>query len=135
MDGDLNTAPAALDQVSTPAILLMVIAGLGLAGGVFSIVVNTAGMAIGSQMRESQAIMNLASGAFGIAMALLSLMANAVILFGAMKMKRLQSFGLSMTAAILALVPCMTCCCLGLPVGIWALVVLNKPEVKGAFSR
>ena len=32
------------------------------------------------------------------------------------------------------MVPCISPCCLvGLPIGIWALVVLNKPEVKGSF--
>jgi hypothetical protein len=31
-------------------------------------------------------------------------------------------------------VPCISPCCLvGLPIGIWALVVLNKPEVKSSF--
>lgn len=134
MEGDVKD-PFALEQVSTPAIFLMVVAGLGLAGGVVSILVNTLGMAVGSQLKESRAMMNVASGAFGIAMAFLSIAANAVILYGAIKMKRLQSFGLAMAASILALVPCMTCCCLGLPVGIWALVILNKPEVKGAFSK
>jgi hypothetical protein len=39
-----------------------------------------------------------------------------------------------MTASILALAPCISPCCLvGLPIGIWALVVLSKPEVKSSF--
>jgi hypothetical protein len=37
-------------------------------------------------------------------------------------------------AAILAMVPCLTpCCFLGLPVGIWALVVLNRAKIKSEF--
>ena len=37
-------------------------------------------------------------------------------------------------ATIIAMVPCISPCCLvGLPIGIWALVVLMKPEVKAAF--
>jgi hypothetical protein len=42
----------------------------------------------------------------------------------------------SFIASILAMIPCFTsCCCLvGLPIGIYALVVLNKPEVKSAFT-
>ena len=51
-----------------------------------------------------------------------------------MKMKKLESYGWAMTASILALAPCISPCCLvGLPIGIWALVVLAKPEVKSAF--
>lgn len=38
-------------------------------------------------------------------------------------------------AAILAMIPCVSpCCLLGLPLGIWALIVLLKPEVKAAFQ-
>jgi hypothetical protein len=59
---------------------------------------------------------------------------GAAILFGALKMMRLQSYGWAMAAAILAVIPCLSpCCCLGIPFGIWALVVLSKPEVKAAF--
>jgi hypothetical protein len=33
------------------------------------------------------------------------------------------------------MIPCISpCCLLGLPIGIWALVVLLKPEVKAAFT-
>jgi hypothetical protein len=40
-----------------------------------------------------------------------------------------------MTAAILAMIPCLSSCCIvGLPLGIWALVVLSKPEVKSEFD-
>jgi hypothetical protein len=49
-------------------------------------------------------------------------------------MKNLQSYGLAMTASIVAMIPCISpCCILGLPFGIWALVILNRPEVKAAF--
>ncbi len=58
---------------------------------------------------------------------------NAVITYGAVKMKNLKSFGLAMTASILALIPCGSCWLLGIPFGIWALVVLSRPDVKSAF--
>ena len=58
----------------------------------------------------------------------------AFILFGALKMKKLESYGLAMAASIIAMIPCFSpCCLLGLPIGIWAVVVLSKPEVKSAF--
>jgi hypothetical protein len=57
-----------------------------------------------------------------------------LILYGAMKMKKLERYGWAITASILALVPCVSPCCLvGAPFGIWALVVLSKPEIKSAF--
>jgi hypothetical protein len=52
-----------------------------------------------------------------------------------MKMQKLENHQLAFTASILAMIPCVSpCCFLGLPFGIWALVVLNKPEVKSQFT-
>lgn len=56
-----------------------------------------------------------------------------IIIMGALKMKSLQSYGLAMTSSILAMIPCLSCCIIGLPIGIWSIVVLSKPEVKSAF--
>jgi len=40
-----------------------------------------------------------------------------------------------MAAAIVACVPfCSPCVVLGIPFGIWALVVMAKPEVRAAFQ-
>lgn len=59
---------------------------------------------------------------------------GSLIIMGATKMKKLTSYGFAMTACILAMIPCVNCCLLGLPFGIWGLVVLNKAEVKDAFE-
>jgi hypothetical protein len=54
---------------------------------------------------------------------------------GSVKMIKLSSRGWATTAAALNLLPIGTfCCCITLPVGIWALVVLGKPDVKAAFA-
>ena len=54
---------------------------------------------------------------------------------GAISMVRRGSRGLAMTAAILAMVPGLSCCCIaGLPLGIWSLIVLNNPDVKSSFQ-
>jgi hypothetical protein len=58
---------------------------------------------------------------------------GVAIIIGALKMMRLQSHGWAMTASILALLPCGPANLLGLVVGIWSLVVLNRPNVKAAF--
>jgi len=66
--------------------------------------------------------------------AVIGLVVSGVIFFGAMKMKSLENYGLAMAASIIAMIPCFSpCCLLGLPIGIWALVVLTKPDVKSAF--
>lgn len=71
------------------------------------------------------------STAFGI----LSLLIAPVVIFGAVQMMKGRKYGLSKTAAILAVIPFTSCCFLiGIPFGIWALVVLSKPDVKAVFN-
>jgi hypothetical protein len=59
-----------------------------------------------------------------------------IILLGAVKLLNLTGVGLPIAASILAMIPCTSsCCCLiGLPAGIWALVVLNRPDVRAAIA-
>jgi hypothetical protein len=74
------------------------------------------------------------AGPIGIVSTALQLFLSALVLIGAIKMLSLRNYVLSVAAAIVALVPCATpCCVLTLPFGIWALVVLNRPDVKANF--
>jgi len=130
----------AYSALSAPAVLLMVTAGLGIAWQLFGMAWNVLAMVgvvaaphFGQMPQEMQAIQAL-SGGLGILFSVIGILIGVVVLLGAIKMKNLQAYGFAMTSAILALVPCVSpCCLLGLPVGIWALVVLSKPEVKAAF--
>ncbi len=64
---------------------------------------------------------------FGMAM-------SALVFIGAYRMKRLRSHRLAEVAAVVAMIPCISpCCLLGLPFGIWAILVLEDPSVKAAF--
>jgi hypothetical protein len=123
----------ALDKVSLPATLLLVTASLGLLAsvcGTFGVVANMSGL---NQQQGDPTILAILNG-INIVSIVAGFVANIVILLGALRMKNLQSYGLSLTAAILALIPGMSCCCLiSMPLGIWSLVVLNDPYVKAAF--
>ncbi|HEX5271712.1 MAG TPA: serine/threonine-protein kinase, partial [Gemmataceae bacterium] len=57
------------------------------------------------------------------------------IIIGAIDMLRLGSHRWATAAAGMALLPFGLAWPIGLPVGIWALVVLTDPEVKAAFGR
>lgn len=60
---------------------------------------------------------------------------NLLVLVGAFCMRGLSAYVLCVIAAVVAVVPCTTGCCgSGMPFGIWALVVLLRPDVKAAFS-
>jgi len=51
---------------------------------------------------------------------------------GAQRMMRLQSYGLAVAAGVLQLIPSAGSL-LGLPIGIWALIILTRHEVHVAF--
>ncbi len=56
-----------------------------------------------------------------------------LLLLGAINMRRLQSYGMAITACIVAMItpPGLL---LGLPLGIWALIILSRPEVRDVFD-
>ncbi|MDQ3712199.1 MAG: hypothetical protein M3388_08285 [Acidobacteriota bacterium] len=65
---------------------------------------------------------------------LLALIVASIIIYGAIQMMKGRKLGLAKASAILAIVPFTSCCFLiGIPVGIWALTVLGKPDVKAVF--
>jgi hypothetical protein len=72
----------------------------------------------------------------GLVAFLLSFVAAPMIIFGAVKMLNGTSYNWAKTASILATIPFTSCCFLiGAPIGIWAMIVLSKPEVKMFFGR
>ena len=123
-------------QVAGPAIGLMVVGSLALGLSVLNLVLHLVipgaamSMGGGGGANSDQVVANMVGGVCG---ALFGIVWGALILAGAIQMKNLKSYGLGMTASIIAMLPCNGCCILGLPFGIWALVVINKPEVKDAF--
>jgi hypothetical protein len=132
---------AALQLVKGPAIGLKVTAIVGLVMVVAGLVVNVMtlnGFHIGPQQMydpQMQKLIGTLGGSLGIVQNIISGIVGVVVLLGAAKMQKLESYQFALTASIMAMVPCISpCCLLGLPLGIWALVVLNKPEVKSHFG-
>jgi hypothetical protein len=135
--GVLPASPAGDGQVDGPAIGLIVVAILGFLQHTASLVAHFAFADRLAQQAENMPwARGLNNSGFGIAMAVFGLVISAVILVGGIKMKKLESYGWAMTASVISVIPCVSPCCYGLvgiPIGIWALVVLSKPEVKSAF--
>ena len=67
-----------------------------------------------------------------LAPAILDVFLAVIILVGGIQLRNLSGVALPVTSSILAMIPFFSgcCCLLGLPAGIWALVVLSRPEVK-----
>ena len=121
-------------KVLGPAIGLMVTAGVGIAFQLLSLVMHLFSSGLQVSAGGEAAILGLLSGGMSMVLSAIAILVGGAIIFGAMKMKRLESYGLAMACSVLAALPCTSpCCLLGLPIGIWSVVVLLDDEVKGAF--
>ena len=128
------SGPSAAEAINGPAIGLIVVAILGFLVQVLSLIWHLGFSAMAASQMAQQPWGNMFSPAVSIVSSIIGIAVSAVILFGGLKMKKLENHGLAMTASIIAMIPCISPCCLvGLPIGIWAVVVLSKPEVKSAF--
>ena len=131
---------AALQAIKAPAICLIVTAGLGVAFALLGAVSNLlhAGMHTmpPNIPPQWQSFFQTMQGTMGGIINLFFAAMDGLVLFGAIKMMRLESRSLAIVACIIAMLPVtVSCCCvLGLPFGIWALIVMNKPEVKSQFA-
>jgi hypothetical protein len=138
--GPLGSDPSA--EVRGPAIGILVTGILGALMSLLGLVMNLAGMnknqevppgfpAEYRQMFESymQFVQQYGSISNVVVLAL-----SVVTILAGVRMMQLRSYGLVMAGVILSMIPCCSgCCCLGIPFGIWALVVLNRPSVKASF--
>jgi hypothetical protein len=87
-------------------------------------------------VEDAERIGYMTSTVVTYSMSLLSLLVAPVIVFGAVQMMKAKNYRAARIAAILVIIPFTSCCFLvGIPMGIWALVTLGKPEVKAAFSN
>jgi hypothetical protein len=128
----------AQSSVAAPAIALMVVGGLYICVSLAMLVFRTIGFSNAMSSMPQGGDANFAAGyKFGIyagfGIELLGLLLGGLIILGAIQMKNLSSFSLAMTASIVAMIPCHYCCVLGIPFGIWSLIVLLSEDVKSAF--
>jgi hypothetical protein len=120
-------------MVKGPAIFMMVLAIIMILLQLLFAVLNLAGSAIAADLPPEIRDKIIAQGAFGLVQNVVIIIINIIILIGSIKMKKCQSYGLAMAASILCILCDWGCCCLGIGAGIWAIVVLSKPEVKAVF--
>ena len=126
-------APASL---VAPAMVLIAVAGLGLAFALFNFAMSFGEAQVDPKaqefVREMQrnAVGPVATGIQGT-FALL----NLFIIICGVQMIRLQSWGMAVAGSALAMINIGSCCCVaGLPVGLWSLAVLMSPDIISIFS-
>jgi tRNA A-37 threonylcarbamoyl transferase component Bud32 len=76
------------------------------------------------------------TGGFLLLMIVLNGVLGGILIAGAVAMRRCQAYELAIIASLLAVLPLTNISfLLSLPMGIWALLVLVKPETRKAFAR
>ena len=66
---------------------------------------------------------------------LVSLPFQALMYFGAASMQSLRRYNLSLVSIITSMIPCYwSLCGVGIPIGIWAIIVLNRKEIRTQFT-
>jgi hypothetical protein len=126
----------ARDMLRGPAVGLKIAAAVGGVTQIASIVfvALAVGVARNEGNREEAVVATLA-GSAGMSLGCLGIAMALFLWIGAGRMAGLRSYGLSMATGVVALIPCLSpCCVITLPFGIWALFVMARPEVKSAFT-
>ncbi|MCY3000977.1 MAG: hypothetical protein NTV21_04160 [Planctomycetota bacterium] len=141
------------EKVRAPGMLLAIYGGLSILLGLAGIVISIIGMPLQQQLLESFAesgqelppalapLLNSgllgAAGAIGIVLDIAKTALSGYVLWGGLQMMKRRNHGACMGAAIVAMLPCTgagCCCVLGLPIGIWAIMVLNRADVRSSFG-
>ena len=137
-----TSGAGAAQQVQGPALGLLITGIIGIVLNLISLAMNAlgAGMSglsgMGGSSGATDRYMQYMSGGVGIVSAVIGLGVSAFVIWAALQMKQLRNWNMSVAASIVAMIPCIgPCCLIGIPIGIWSVIVLMKPEVKAAFTR
>lgn len=131
-NGPVPPAPDAVQRVQGPSIGLIAVGSLGALAAVANLVMSLMGDAF--PVFNDPMVSGLGSAPLALALAVLALGMYGFVIWAALQMRQLKNHVAALVASVLVMVPCSCCCIVGLPIGIWSLAVLLKPEVKAAFS-
>ena len=129
-----------LQKLRPPAIALIIAASINAMIGIIALLGGLLRLlGIGGQeglpVDDAERIGYVASTVISYAASTLSLLLAPLIIYGAVQMMKGKNYRIARIAAILLIIPFTSCCFLvGIPIGIWTLVTLTKPEVKAVFN-
>ena len=127
-----ETRPSRLTEIETPATILAIVTAVSLAVGLVLIPVNFLGLFDAMDRGNDD---DIVAAILWLPFNCLGFLGELLILWGSLRMRKGKSWGLGVTAAVLACIPCLTspCVIVGIPLGIWCLVKLNDPEIRAQF--
>ena len=123
--------PDPAGRLSAPAIGLIVTGALNAVFTVIGLLFIALGGA--SAINDPQARDALPGLGVMVGASVVQLVLGGLVIYAGVQMRKVQSWGLAVAGSIVAMLPCLPCCLVGLPIGIWALIVLFDNDVKQAF--
>ena len=125
-------------RLQMPASGLIIIGALNAMSGVILILGRIASLVNGPERQitdDARRLGYTTASIFFPLVSLISILAAPVIIYGGIQMLKARRYSTALLAAILAVIPLSSVCCIpGIPIGIWALIVLRDPEVKAVFE-
>jgi len=125
-------------RLQLPASGLIIIGALNAMSGVILILGRIASLVNGPERQitdDARRLGYMTASIFFPLVSLISILAAPVIIYGGIQMLKARRYSTALLAAILAVIPLSSVCCIpGIPIGIWALIVLRDPEVKAVFE-
>ena len=128
----------ALRMCLVPALIIMVLSTLDLLYFLFNDLVLF--LQVSGVMRSNANVItgkspDEAEQFLGILFSIFRTLIPIPILYGSYMMIKGRKYKMALTAMTLSVIPCLSACCLvGIPFGIWGMIVLLKPQVKEAFG-
>ncbi|PHS17685.1 MAG: hypothetical protein COA78_02875 [Blastopirellula sp.] len=129
---DTSPPDTGTNPLIVPAIILLVLSSIYLILQIFAL----PGQVIRIMNFDYGAPTILTEVTTSIVALLLMFIAGLITLKGSYDMLYLKNHKSAMSGSVIAMIPfCSPCFLLGIPFGIWAVVLLKKPEVKALFEE
>jgi len=125
-------------KVQAPAIALLVCGGLSLLASIWGVVnalISPPPQVPPNAPEFMSEMMKNSVGPTAAVIQAVFIFVGLFVLFGGIQMLRIKTWGVALAASIVSMFNVGSCCCIiGLPIGIWALVILLMGDVKRAFE-
>ena len=131
----------AREALNVPSILFMVFGGLSVLLAILGLLGNNANdPAIAKMIRDPNVpeqmkdFIRVLAGPGSKVINLLGMAMSGLLIFAGLQMRNLKNYGVAIAACVIGMLPCTSCCCVMLPIAIWTLTILMRPEIKSSFS-
>ncbi|RCS52987.1 hypothetical protein DTL42_09240 [Bremerella cremea] len=125
-----NAARAeALEKIQTPALICVILTGLGIASNLIVLLITTIATLSAPNAENAAIWVGIQTVVIAFATAMLGL-----ALYGAFQARDLKNFGLAWAGFIIALLPCSLLCILTIPISVWGMMVLSDASVQRQFT-